>query len=131
MYRDINNQYIHLYGTTPNNYSNIANTFGIGRGLVIGWNKTAGSVMTDFVTFGEGGTGEFQFWNCNTSNTTVSSIAYLDSLGNLIINGRLTSTTGTTTTLNANQISGLQSFTSNGKSTISNAFLFVCFSIIL
>ena len=102
MYCDNNNQYVHLYGSTPNSYSDIDSTFGIGKGLVIGWNKTIGTGYTDLVNMGEGGPGGFQFWSCNGySNTTVTSVAVLDNLGNLSINGGLNSTAGTITTLNS------------------------------
>ena len=95
MYCDNNNPYVHLYGSTPNTYSDIASTFGIGKGLVIGWNKTIGFGYTDLVNMGEGGSGGFQFWSCNGySNTTVTSVAVLDNFGNLAVNG-ITSTTGT------------------------------------
>ena len=91
MYCDIfGSQYMHLYGLTPNTLSDCTSILPISRGLIVGWNKSTGNGMTDFVNFGEGGVGGFQFWNSTINNPTVTSLGFLSSNGDLTVNGTIT-----------------------------------------
>ena len=91
MYCDIfGSQYMHLYGLTPNTMNDITNVLPTRRGLIVGWNKSTGGGMTDFVNFGEGGLGGFQFWNSTIANPTVTSLGFLKSNGDLTVNGTIT-----------------------------------------